>query len=413
MIKIPVFDIKRQNKQIGKELKKAINEVVDSGWYILGPKVEEFENVFAKFIGVKYAVGVASGTDAISLGLLAAGIREGDEVVVPADAYPSVFALTQIGIVPRLVDVDMDTYTIDADKLEAVLTRKTKAILPVHLYGQACDMDKIMRVAKKYKLKVIEDCAQAHGAKVSVQQSVISYQNNNKIDKKPTTFYKKVGSIGDVGCFSFYPTKNLGAFGDGGMVVTDSEEIYHQLKLLRMYGEEKRYESVILGRNSRLDELQAAILLVKLKFLDQWNNQRRNLANIYLDLIQNSKLKTQKYNSKFKNYSKNLQSKTYNLQLPIEASYAKHIYHLFVVRTDRRDELKSYLEKYGIGTAIHYPSPIHFQPSMKYLGYKRGDFPVSEEMSRGLLSLPIYPELQKEEVVYICQKIKAFFHKSS
>lgn len=363
---IPVFDITRQNKSLKKELDEAIGAVIDGGKFILGPKVGQFEREFAKYIGVKYAVGVASGTDAISLALLAVGVAEGDEVVMPANAYPSVFAVTQIGAVPKLVDINPATYNIDVAKIEKALKGKTRAILPVHLYGQPADMGKILEIGRKYKIAVVEDCAQAHGA---------------------ATDGKKVGSLGLAACFSFYPTKNLGAFGDGGMVVTNNPEIYEKVKLLRMYGERERYKSILLGRNSRLDELQAAILLVKFKYLDKWNERRREFANNYKLQITNDKLM---------------------IKSPNEINNVKHVYHLFVIRTKKRDELKKYLEEKGIGTGIHYPVPIHLAPSMKYLGYKKGDFPESEKACEEILSLPMFPELTDEEVREVASEINNF-----
>ncbi|OGG14321.1 hypothetical protein A2773_03410 [Candidatus Gottesmanbacteria bacterium RIFCSPHIGHO2_01_FULL_39_10] len=366
---IPFFDIKRQNENIRNELDEAIAGVIDGGVYILGPKVAKFEKEFAKYIRVKYAVGVASGTDAISLALLAMGIGDGDEVILPANAYPSVFAISAIGAIPKLVDIDPQTYNLDPLKIEKVISKKTKAIIPVHLYGQPADLSSIIAIGKKYKIPVIEDCAQAHGAEF---------------------LGKKVGSIGDIGCFSFYPTKNLGAFGDGGMVVTNNKEIYEKVKLYRMYGEKERYKSILSGRNSRLDELQAAILLAKLKYLDKWNKRRKEISK--------------KYNFQFSIFN-------FQFRKPYESVYARHIYHLYVIRTKRRDELKKYLEKHGIGTAIHYPVPIHLVPSFKYLGYKKGDFPESERASEEVLSLPIYPELRDEEVDKIAGAIVKFFQK--
>jgi len=281
---IRFFDITRQNKLLEKELNKAIWEVINKGNYILGEKVGEFEREFAKYLGGKFAVGVASGTDALSLSLLAIGVTRGDEVILPANAYPTVFAVAAIGAVPRLVDIDPITFNINPDKIPQALTKKTKAIIPVHLYGQPANMRKILEIGKKYQVPIIEDCCQAHGSSIKYYVSGITYKKEKK-GKIPNTKYeirnteeKKVGSIGDVGCFSFYPTKNLGCFGDGGMVVTNNEEIYKKVKLLRMYGEERRYNSILLGRNSRLDELQAAILLVKLKYLDKWNEKRRKMA---------------------------------------------------------------------------------------------------------------------------------------
>lgn len=387
---IPLFDISRQNKILKIELEKTISSVMANGIFILGKRVAEFEKEFAKYTGVKYAVGVASGTDAISLALLAVGIGRGDEVIMPANAYPSVFAVTAIGAIPKLVDIDASTYNMDPDKIEAAMTKKTRAILPVHLYGQPADMGKILTIGKKHNIPVIEDCAQAVGSEVSILGShplKLPKSLRSLKDKKRRGIWKRVGSMGDAGCFSFYPTKNLGAFGDGGMVVTDNPEIYEKVKLLRMYGEKSRYNSILAGRNSRLDELQAAILLVKIKYLDGWIERRIEIANLYKKSLSNLK----------------------GIALPLQGdALKKHVCHLFVIRTKRRDELKKYLEEKGIGTAIHYPVPIHLVPSMKYLGYKKGDFPQSEKACREILSLPMFPELRDEEVKLVVKTINSF-----
>jgi hypothetical protein len=361
---IPFFSLNRQNKVLEKELEGAIKETLHRGVFILGEKVTQFEKAFAKYLGISYGVGVASGTDALSLALLAIGAGPGDEVVVPANAYPIAFAVTSIGAIPRLVDIDAATYNLDPAKLPSAICAKTKAIIAVHLYGQPADMGKIMEVGRKYKLPIIEDCAQAHGATLSG---------------------RKVGSIGDLGCFSFYPTKNLGGFGDGGMVVTSDKKLADKARLLRMYGERKRYDSILLGRNSRLDELQAAILLVKLRYLDKWNERRREIAEKYLN-----------------------QLNVGDLKLPAQSA-SKHVYHLFVVRAKSRDELKEYLLKKGIQTAIHYPIPIHLVPSFSFLGYKKGDFPESEKASEEVLSLPMFPELTDREVERIVEEIGKFY----
>jgi len=376
---IPFFTLERQNKILKKELEIALEEVIKRGIFILGEKVAQFEESFAKYLGVKYAVGVASGTDAISLALLSIGVEKGDEVIIPANSYPTAFAVAAIGAVPRLVDIDLATFNIDPAKIPAAITKKTKAILAVHLYGQPADLTSIIRFIEKSgrKIPVVEDCAQAHGAEVLFAGPARHPQ-----------IIKRVGSLGQVACFSFYPTKNLGCFGDGGMVVTNNSEIYERVRLLRMYGEKRRYESVLLGRNSRLDELQAAILLVKLKYLDKWNERRRQIAELYISQFTGPKA---------------------NIELPFEAEYAKHVYHLFVIRTQKRDTLKKYLEERGMQTAIHYPIPIHLVPSMKFLGYKRGDFPRAEKASHDVLSLPIYPELTDGEVKRVAETSKQFF----
>lgn len=421
---IAVFDIKRQNKSIRKELDKAIAEVIDGGVYILGAKVSEFEVNFAKYIGTKYGVGVASGTDALMLALLNYDIGAGHEVILPANAYPSAFAITSIGAKPKLVDINPETYNINPNLIEKAITKKTKAIIAVHIYGQPCEISSILEIGKKYKIPVIEDCAQAHGAGIELvgpvtrvshdslqvrRDSRLSvYLSHRRLDgearhgspslvppaNSTLTKYnwRKVGSIGDIGCFSFYPTKNLGCFGDGGMIVTNSPDIYKKLKLLRMYGEEKRYNSIILGRNSRLDEIQAAILLVKLKYLDKWNKRRRDIATNYELGIRNNEL---------------------GIRLPKEIENITHVYHLYVIRAKQKNMLKDFLQTNGIGTAIHYPVPIHLIPAFKYLGYRRGDFPESEMAADEILSLPMYPELTDIEIKNIAGKINQFYAKEA
>lgn len=422
IIMISVFDIHRQNEEIGRELDEAIKRVIDSGIFILGKEVAVFEEEFAHYIGIKYAVGVASGTDAITLALLSLGIGLGDEVIVPANCYPSVFGVAAAGCEIKLVDIDPSTHTLDTAQLERCISKKTKAILAVHLYGQPADLDRIQKIAKKYKLFVIEDCAQAHGAEIKINNPI----NTNN----PITQWKKVGTIGDVGCFSFYPTKNLGCFGDGGMVVTNNEEIEKKVRLLRMYGEESRYHSVIVGRNSRLDEMQAAILRVKLKHLDKWNKRRREKAKKYNENFAEVGLRFFPHPSGLRSSGQASHSRVYpersrraqkgspspqnfHFTLPYETEYAKHIYHLYVIRAKKRNELKKYLERQGIGTGIHYPVPIHLVPSFAYLGYQKGDFPESEKASNEVLSLPMFPELKEEEVMKVCTAVMDFLHETS
>lgn len=350
---IPIFSLIRQNKRLEKEYSAIFHQFLDHGVAILGPKVSEFEKAFADFIGVKYAVGVASGTDAITLALLALGIGKGDEVILPANAYPSVFGVAATGATIVLTDIHYDTFTMDPESLSRVITPKTRAILPVHLYGRPADMERIVNIAQKHGIPVIEDCAQAVGAEV-------------KINEK----WKKVGSIGDIGCFSFYPTKNLGALGDGGMVVTNDKHLAERLKLFRMYGEKGRYQSVLVGKNSRLDELQAAILLLKLTYLDDWNSKRKEISRVY-----DSYLHTKRDNPR-----------------------VQSVDHLFVVRSKNREKFQKELEKEGIQTAIHYPVSIHLVPSFAHLGYTEGDFPESEKASREVISLPLFPEMTSKEV---------------
>lgn len=362
---IPFVDFKSEYRAIRKEIDRAVNDVFLGGWFILGPKVRKFEERFARYLGVKYAIGVASGTEALSLSLLASGIGIGDGVIVPANAYPTVFSISAIGAIPQLVDIVPETFNIDPARIEETINRKTRAIIPVHLYGQAADMGSILKIAKKNKLAVIEDCAQAHGA---------TYEN------------KKVGTLGHLGAFSFYPTKNLGAYGDGGMVVTNSRRLAEKARRLRMYGEKSRYRSYLPGLNSRLDEIQAAILLVKLKYLDKWNQKRQKTAAYYREFLADSPV-----------------------VLPQASPSVNHVYHLFVIRTKRRDELEKFLKNQGVLTGVHYPSPIHFQPAFKNLGYQKGDFPETEKACREILSLPCYPGIKEKAIAFIAEKIKDFY----
>ncbi len=364
-MEIPVFDLKRQYVYLKAELDGAFTNVFDSGNFVLGENVRLFEEEFANYLDARFSVGVGSGTEALHLSLKACNIGHGDEVItVPNTAVPTISAISSAGARPVLVDVTPDTYTIDTKKIEKEITNKTKAILPVHMYGHSAEMEQIMKLAEAYNLRIIEDACQAHGA-----------QYNGK----------NAGTSGDMGCFSFYPTKNLGAYGDGGIVVTNDEELYNKLLMLRNYGEVKKFTSKIEGFNSRLDEIQAAFLRVKLKYLDEWTNKRREIATRYQQLLFNS-----------------------NVQLPSERQWAKHVYHLFVIRTNRRDALKDYLQEHGVGTHIHYPIPVHLQEAYKKLGYKAGDFPISERNAGEILSLPIYPELTTEEIETVAGLIMEF-----
>ena len=365
-IKIPFGDVKVQYNLIKEEIDDAINRVFERGWFILGEELAVFEKEFAKYCNCLYGIGVGSGTEALHLALLALSVNSGDEVITVSNtAVPTISAISLAGAIPKFVDINPETYTMDVTKVESVITKKTKAIIPVHLYGQCVDMDPILNIAKKYNLVVIEDACQAHGA---------LYKG------------KKAGSIGDVGCFSFYPSKNLGAFGDGGMVITNNAYIDERLRLLRNYGQEKRYYHKIKGVNSRLDEIQAAILTVKLKYLDRWNRLRVEKSNLY----------------------KNLLKDIVSIITPIEAKYAKHVYHLFVIRCWQRDKLQEFLLKQGVSALIHYPVPVHLQESYKDLGYRCGDFPITEIYAETILSLPMYPELDYESIRYIVDKIKKY-----
>jgi len=361
-MKIPFVDLKEQYTSIENGVKLAIEEVFKKSQFILGENLRKFEDEFASYCGVKYGIGVGSGTEALHLALIACGVGPGDEVItVPNTAVPTASAISFANAKPIFVDIDPKTYTMDPSHLEEKVTPRTKVLMPVHLYGQMADMDPILKIAQKYKLKMIEDACQAHGAE---------YRG------------KKAGSMGDLGCFSFYPTKNLGAYGDGGMIITNDEKKAEKLRMLRNYGEVKKYHHRIKGFNSRLDELQAAILRVKLKYLSTWNEARRKNAKLYDELLTNDKIIK-----------------------PVEADYAKHVYHLYIIRCKQRDELQKSLASVGVGTLIHYPIPIHLQEAYKNLGLKRGTLPVAEECADEILSLPMFPELKEAQIERVCEVI--------
>lgn len=392
-MQVPLLDLKLQYKTIEKEVEKAVKEVLRGGYYILGPNVEALEDEIAQYCGTKYAIGVASGTDALRISLAALGIGKEDEVITtPFTFIATTEAITQVGARPVFVDIDEETLNIDPAKIEEVITERTKAIIPVHLYGQPADMGPIMRIAKKYKLKVIEDAAQAIGAEYNVTQSLNPDQPPSSLENSTSpnsNFTKKVGSIGDVACLSFFPTKNLGGCGDGGMIITDDEEIARRAKALRVHGRSSNnYFYSLSGYNSRLDELQAAILRVKLRYLDQWIKMRRSKASLYNQLLSPSSTP---------------------IKLPLSAPYRKHTYYLYTIRISKRDELKEYLRKKGIGTKIYYPLPLHLQKIYKSLGYGQGDLPVAEKASREVLSVPIYPELTEDKVELVAREINNFF----
>ena len=364
-IEIPVVDLKAQYLSIQSEIDTAIARVLASGQFILGPEVSAFEREFADYCGVGYAIGVDSGTSAIQLALLACGIGTDDEVItVSHTAVATVTAIELTGARPILVDIDPSRYTLDPSKLVTALTSRTSAILPVHLYGCPADMDPILAFAHEHQLFVIEDCAQAHGA---------HYHG------------RPVGGWGDLAAFSFYPTKNLGTYGDGGAVLTNDPDLAKRLSMLRQYGWGKRYISEFKGLNSRLDDIQAAILRVKLGHLDEWNKRRQSLANIYNELLSNC-----------------------GLDLPDIPQYTEHVYHQYVIRTSQRDHLCAFLADRSIHSAIHYPMPVHLQPAFKNLGYSAGTFPNTEKFSGQVLSLPIYPEMTDSSVEIVCRAIKDF-----
>lgn len=347
---IPFLDLKAQYSEIKDEIATAIELTLESGQYVLGDEVSRFEAEFAAYCGARHGVAVNSGTSALHLALLAAGVGPGDEVVtVPFTFVATVAAITYIGARPVLVDVDPKTLTLDVDQLEAAITARTKAIVPVHLYGHPADLDPILEIANRHHVAVIEDAAQAHGAE---------YQG------------QRIGGLGAFGCFSFYPGKNLGAYGEGGMVVTSDPDAARMLRMLRDWGQERKYNHVLRGFNYRMDGLQGAILRVKLRHLERWTEARRARAAHYRALLQDADVVT-----------------------PAEMPYARHVYHTYTVRSKERDELQRQLLANGVHTNIHYPIPVHLQPAFADLGYKAGDFPRAERAAREVLSLPMYPEL--------------------
>lgn len=359
-MKIDLAVLGRQFELHQAEYEQAAIRALRSGWYVLGNEVKNFEKEFAEYLGAKFCVGVNSGLDALTLAVRALDIKEGDEVIVPANTYiATVLAVTENKAVPIFVEPN-EFYNLDAEKIESAITPKTKAIMVVHLYGQAANMKKICAVAEKYNLKIIEDCAQSHGAK---------FQN------------KMTGTFG-VGCFSFYPTKNLGAFGDGGAVVTDDENFAEKIKMLRNYGSKIKYHNEIEGVNSRLDEIQAALLRVKLSHLDELIAERKKIAERYLNEIKNP-----------------------SIILPKIFEGSEHVWHQFVVRVKNRADFQKYLEVNGIKTVIHYPIPPHLAECYKYLGYKRGDYPITEKFSDEVLSLPMFNGMTDEEIDYVVKVV--------
>lgn len=363
-MKIPFLDLNAPYQELKEELNAAYLRVMDSGWYVLGKEVESFESEFATYCNAQHCVGVANGLDALHLIVRAYGIGPGDEVIVPANTYIATWlAVTHAGATPVPVEPDENTYNIDPRRIEQAITPSTKAILVVHLYGQPADMDPINILAQKYGLKVIEDCAQAHGA-----------------------YYKgsRVGGLGDAAGFSFYPGKNLGAIGDGGAVITNDPELANRIRVMRNYGSRVKYHNEILGYNSRLDELQAAFLRVKLTKLDEWNERRRIVAQVYLKQL----------------------GPTSGMKLPFIPVFSTPVWHLFVIRHSQRAFLQAVLENAGIGTMIHYPVTPHLQPVYVDLGYDVGDFPLSEMSSQTILSLPMGPHLSVSEQEYVISVIK-------
>lgn len=367
---IPFVDLRKEYQSLQAEIDNAIRSVFDRGQFILGENVKLFEHEFAAFCGVPFAIGVACGTEALQLSLAACDVHADDEVITVANtAAPTALAITAIGARPVFVDIDPQTCTINPALIQKAITNRTKAIIPVHLYGCVANLEPILRIAKQAKLYVIEDACQAHGADFAG---------------------RKAGSIGDVGCFSFYPTKNLGAYGDGGMIVTKDKDLYEKLRMLHNLGQFEKYDHRILGFNSRLDEIQAAILRVKLPYLTNWNEARANLAALYSRLL-----------------------KDLPLQLPANPEYCMRVYHLYVIQVKNRDRLQKYLRKKEIDTQVHYPTPLHLQTAFQYLNLKPGDLPDTEQSAQQVLSLPLYPQLSSTAVELIASHVSDFLTKDA
>ena len=360
---VPFVDLQAQYKSIKAEVDAGIARVIESASFVLGREVEAFEAAFAEYVGARFCMGVSNGTAAIQLAVTACGLGAGDEVIVPANTFfASAEAVSTAGATPVFVDADPVSYNIDVAKIEAAITERTRAILPVHLYGQPADLDPIFEIAARRNLVVIEDAAQAHGAR---------YKG------------RRVGALGRAGCFSFYPGKNLGAYGEGGAVVTDDEEVARRVRLLRDHGSERKYHHEIVAYNFRLEGIQGAVLNAKLRHLDGWNRLRREHAARYNELLRES-----------------------GLVLPREMPDAEHVYHLYVVQTGERDRLQKTLGEAGVQTGIHYPVPIHLQPAYASLNYKAGDFPETERQASRVLSLPMFPELTESQIMHIVETIQ-------
>jgi UDP-2-acetamido-2-deoxy-ribo-hexuluronate aminotransferase len=359
---VPMVDLKKQFQEIKEEVLDVLTEILRSGQYILGPKVAEFEKKIAGYHGVSEAVGVASCTDALHLSIDAFGIGEGDEIITtPFTFFATVEAILYTGARPIFVDIEEGTFNIDVSQIEAKITEKTKAILPVHLFGHMADMEVISRIARRYGLKVIEDCAQSFGASLNGRTA---------------------GSYGDAGCFSFYPSKNLGGYGDGGIIVLHDLKIAETIRKLRNHGSRVSYIHEKVGLNSRLDEMQAGILLVKLKHIDEYNRLRRQKAALYTELLSDK------------------------VGCPVEKKGACHVFHQYTIRSNKRDEIQKRLGGKGISSVVYYPVPLHLQEALRFLGYEEGDFPIAEKSAREVLSLPIYPELEESTIGEIAEIIR-------
>jgi len=364
-MKVPFLDLKRQYSTIKKKMDEAIFSALSNTRFILGPEVKSFEEEVAAYSGIKFAIGVASGTDALLLSLRACGVKPGDEVITASFSFfASAGVISRLGANPVFVDMDPETYNINPNEIEKKISPKTKAIMPVHLFGQCADMDPLLKIAKEHNLKVVEDAAQSIGAE---------YKE------------RKAGTMGDFGCFSFFPSKNLGGAGDGGMVVTNDPEMAEMIRILRVHGSKPKYYHSIIGYNSRLDTIQAVILGVKLQYLDDWTKKRRKHAEVY--------------NSAFNDL---------DVITPKEESFNYHIYNQYTIAVKNRDELRKHLKEKEIGHDSYYPVPLHLQECYRFLGYKKGDLPVSEKKAEEVVSIPVYPELTQEEQEYVISTMKEF-----
>jgi len=362
---VPFVNLHRQYDQVCEEIQSAITSVLDSAWFILGQNVAAFEEQFAAYSEAKYGVGVGSGTDALHLALLACGVGPGDEVITVANSFiATALVIDYTGAVPVFVDIDPISYTMDVGQIEGKISPRTKAIMPVHLFGQPADMHPILALAEEHELWVVEDACQAHGAE---------YKG------------RKVGALGHIGCFSFYPSKNLGAYGDGGLIVTNDSDLAERARLLRNYGQVQKYYHQCKGFNSRLDEIQAAVLRVKLGYLDRWNEARRRIAHRYNQQIESS-----------------------CVLCPVESQWRHHVYHLYVIRSRYRDQLRQWLSAKGIETLIHYPVPIHRQEAYQDLGLPAGTLPITERVSDEILSLPMCPELTDAQIDRVIESVNTF-----
>lgn len=369
MKKVKMLDFDEQNKIIKKDIMKAVERVISESNFILGENVKTLEDGIAKYSKASYGIGVGNGSDGLHIALQAAGIGEGDEVITtPFTFFATGGAIARANAIPVFVDINPSTYNIDANKIENAITKKTKAIMPVHIYGQMADMKKIKTIAERNNLKIIEDAAQAIG---SIREGI------------------HVGELSDAAVFSFFPTKNLGAFGDGGMIITSDKEIDNRSKIIRVHGSKPKYYHHTLGYNSRLDELQAAILNVKFQYLSSYNNSRKKAADFYTESFKEMNIK--------------------EVITPIEENSSYHVYHQYTLKVAKRDRLRDFLKENGIDSMVYYPVPLHLQPVFKNLGYKEGDFPHTEEAIKCVLSLPIYPEIDKDSQNYVVEKIAEFY----